>query len=84
MNTDKTRQLELDCPPFMARPDALLPCVLRGTGLATTESSTRTFGSWIYSFDHIEQEEWDKMLPLIASNIKGLYAEGRIRYGAWS
>ena len=81
---NKMRQIELDCSPLMSRPDVLLPLVLRDTPLATTESCTRTFGSWVFSFDHIEQEEWDKALPLIASNIKRLYAEGRIRYGAWS
>lgn len=75
--------IELDCAPGFPRPGDLIEGVLKNTGIEPVETCSRLMGNWIWDFNDVDQELWDKANPTIQKRVKALYHEGSIRYGSW-
>jgi hypothetical protein len=77
--------IELDCPPFQARPWDLLPGIIEGTGLVfeNPEKVGAFFGAATYEFPGTTCEQWAKAQELLIPRIKALYYRGAIRHGSW-
>jgi hypothetical protein len=75
--------IELDCPPGSPRPGDLIAGVIKDTGLSKKPPVSTCFGNWIWKYDEVNCDQWDKIVPILAERIKSLYNDGSIRYGSW-
>lgn len=83
LTTSQQYTIELDCAPFTPRPDAYLPGVLEGTGLALGEPVAKLFGNWTWLVPVDQTALYEQHRELIKERITKLYHEGAIRYGSW-
>ena len=77
------QEIALDCPPCTTRPDEHLARALCGTKLPIREAETKLFGCWTFNYADISADVWKLANPIIAQNIRTMYAQGVIRYGSW-
>lgn len=79
--------IELDSPPFQARPMDLFPGVIAGTGLEMSdfETGTPVFGNQMFVLkeEAKKDEVFTSNKQLFAKRINALYESGAIRYGSW-
>lgn len=79
----RIQTIEIDCPPGSPRPDSYLESVLKDTGIEPVNATAKTFGNWLFDFDHIPMETWNKANPTIKERLISLYNSGFIRYASW-
>ena len=75
--------IELDCAPGGIRPGDLILGVLEGTGLEVRETTSRSFGNWVWDYSDVSKDVWDAAQPILEKRITALYKARRIRYGSW-
>ena len=70
----------------MTRPNVLLQNVLHDVqhDIPLREPITASFGCWTFDYTDIDTEVWKRHIVVIEDRIRVLFADGRIRYGAWS
>ena len=80
-----TKEIKLDCAPFMPRPGDCIGAVVKGTVLEKHlgKPTAMAFGCWTWSFPQVSSEDWLEAKKVIGPRVKKLYEEGRIRYGSW-
>lgn len=80
--------IELDCPPLMPRPSDYIAGVIKGTvlegkpELEPENTVSRCFGNWEWHYE-LDEEEYEKVMPILKERITALYNAGFIRYGSW-
>lgn len=81
---DKNQQtIELDCAPGTPRPDSYIDSVIKDTGLPSREPVSKFFGNWMWVYNDIPAEQWERVRATLKERITALYNAGRIRYGSW-
>ena len=75
--------IEIDCPPGNPRPGDLIAGVLDGTGIPVRESVGRLFGNWMWDYNDIPEDVWQKAKPIIKDRLVALYHRGVVRYASW-
>jgi len=73
----------IDCAPFTSRPDEVLPMALRNTVLTPRESTSRSFGEWIFEYNDIAPDVWKTTREIVGRNLEEMYNVGVIRYAEW-
>ena len=79
--------LEIDCAPGSARPDAILKLILSSidTKLSYEDFYLKSccFGEWTFQYKQEKQALYDAARPKIGEMLKKLNSEGAIRYAEW-
>lgn len=83
MSNERTKTIELDCPPGHPRPGHLIEDVIKDTGLPSRECAGTFFGNWTWDYSDVSDEVWENAQPILKKRIESLYTKGVIRYGSW-
>lgn len=83
MDEATLQTIELDCPPGWPRPGDLIDGVIAGTGLPHRSAVSRVFGNWMWQYEDVPKEVWDKANPIVRQRIEELYRQGLVRYASW-
>lgn len=80
-------EVEIDCAPGSARPDAILATVLSSLGTElVSEDFVKTrcfFGEWTFVLKKGKEAEYEKLKAEIGKSLSDLYKKGALRYASW-
>lgn len=80
-------ELEIDCAPGSARPDAILKMILSSIDTDLTFDDFKLthccFGEWTFRYKKAKEAIYKEARPKIGEQLKTLTAEGAIRYAHW-